>query len=169
MERIGNLTVFFLILLPMVISGCGSSTTSYTRQGIQLNSSPRINLNNTYLVRKTLSQQLRQWQGTPYRYGGLGRDGVDCSGFVYLTFRSRFGIVLPRSTDQQIRVGLNVTDRKLKPGDLVFFSTGLFNHHVGIYLGGRSFIHVSKSRGVSLSSLNNRYWHSNFKEARRIR
>jgi cell wall-associated NlpC family hydrolase len=68
-----------------------------------------------------------------------------------------------------IDVGQNVTENHLEPGDLLFFTTGFFDHHVGIYLGSSKFLHASESHGVMISSLNNQYWNANFEEARRIR
>ena len=80
-------------------------------------------------------EQLQQWHGTPYRYGGLDRGGVDCSGFVYRTFRDRFDMQLPRSTEDQTSIGNKVSRDELMPGDLVFFKTGHGENglHVGIY------------------------------------
>ena len=153
-----------LILVVLLFSGCAHQSKVGT-----LKNGSAVDLSDTPLVKKTLYLQLRQWEGTEYKYGGLDRDGVDCSGFVYLTYRNRFGIQLPRSTDEQSLVGQDVTGKRLQPGDLVFFSTGFYNHHVGIYLENKKFIHASKNRGVMLSSLDDRYWHSNFQKAKRIR
>lgn len=50
---------------------------------------------------------LRVWtiscsrRGTPYRYGGMSRRGVDCSGFVVVTMRDKFDLQLPRDTREQ--------------------------------------------------------------------
>ena len=153
-----------LFLLVLLFSGCAHQTKVGTLKG----GSP-VDLSDTPLVKKTLYLQFRQWKGTSYKYGGLDRNGVDCSGFVYLTYRNRFGIQLPRSTDEQIQVGQDVTGKKLQPGDLVFFSSGFSDRHVGIYLDNRKFIHASKSRGVMLSNLDDQYWYSNFQKAKRIR
>ena len=166
LSRIFPLPVLLILLL--FFSGCANQTRVGTLRGAYDNTPP-VDLSNTPLVKKTLYQQLRQWEGTEYKYGGLGGNGVDCSGFIYLTFKSRFGIQLPRSTDEQIEVGQDVTERQLLPGDLVFFSTGFFDRHVGIYLENKNFIHVSKNRGVMLSNLDDQYWHSRYRKAKRIR
>jgi probable lipoprotein NlpC len=153
-----------LILFFIVLSGCARQHESRSIGGISA-----VDLNDTPLVRKTLYSHYRQWQGIPYKWGGMDKNGVDCSGFVYLTFRTRFGIQIPRTTEEQIEIGQDVTGRQLKPGDLVFFSTGFYDRHVGIYLENRNFIHASKSQGVMLSSLDDQYWQSNFRKAKRIR
>lgn len=113
-----------------------------------------------------LYQQHYLWHGTPYRMGGNNRSGIDCSGFVQVTYRDLFGIDLPRRTDQQAHVGRQITKSELQPGDLIFFREG---RHVGIYLENRKFLHASTRRGVIISSLDNSYWSQRFWRAVQIR
>lgn len=68
----------------MVLAGCSSHTPT-----------PSGYLSDSIVVVAKLNEQLRQWEGTPYRNGGLDQRGVDCSGFVYRTFRDRFDVQLP--------------------------------------------------------------------------
>lgn len=169
MSRFQILAVLLLLTFAASLPGCTTFTANRFSGPVHLNTNSRIDLNNINLVENRLYRQFKTWKGTPYKYGGLSRSGVDCSGFVYLTFRTQFGILLPRSTEEQIDIGRKVTGKPLKPGDLLFFSTGFFNHHVGIYINGDNFIHASESHGVAISNLNNPYWISAFEEARRIR
>jgi lipoprotein Spr len=110
--------------------------------------------------------------GTRYRFGGTSEAGFDCSGFIGYLFREEAGMTLPRSTREMINVKAPVVARnKLKPGDLLFFSTrgrGRVSH-AGIYLGGDQFIHSSSSRsgGVRVDSLDDSYWSRTFIEAKR--
>ncbi|KAF0807334.1 NLP/P60 protein [Alcanivorax xiamenensis] len=127
-----------------------------------------VDMANPGMVHALLSAQLREWEGTPYRLGGMTRKGVDCSGFVFLTFHDRLGVRLPRTTDQQARVGEKVAKDQLQTGDLVFFRTGRGVRHVGIYMNHGRFMHASTSRGVMISSLDNVYWRSHYWTARRI-
>jgi cell wall-associated NlpC family hydrolase len=119
-------------------------------------------------VSSALHTQYNGWQGTPYRLGGLSKKGIDCSGFVYLTFKQRFGITLPRTTKAQVKQGDKISRRKLKPGDLVFFKTGWRTRHVGIYIGNGKFLHASTSKGVIISKLDNVYWKKKYWRAQRI-
>ncbi len=119
-------------------------------------------------VKSALYQQLGDWQGVRHRTGGLSRSGVDCSGFVYLTYHHRFGINLPRTTRLQSRAGRYISRRDLQPGDLVFFKTGIFARHVGIYIEKDRFLHVSTKRGVMVSSLEDAYWRKRYWKAVRI-
>jgi cell wall-associated NlpC family hydrolase len=157
-----------LLLFIVFLSGCGRQSDYRTLRTVH-SDSPPVDLNNAPLVKKALYQHFSQWKGTPYKFGGQDRNGVDCSGFVYLTFRTRFGLELPRSTDEQVEIGRDVTGKLLQPGDLLFFRIGFFDRHVGIYLDNKNFIHASKDRGIMISSLDNQYWHSKFRKAKRIR
>lgn len=109
-----------------------------------------------------LYQQHNEWHGTPYRIGGISRSGIDCSAFVQVTFRDLFGINLPRSTNQQLHTGRQISRAELRSGDLVFFRNG---RHVGIYLEDHKFLHASTTRGVMISSLKNTYWARNYWQA----
>jgi len=119
-------------------------------------------------VRSRLLQQLIEWQGVPRRYVGLSKSGVDCSGFVYLTFAEEFGVRLPRTTARQVQQGIVVAQQDLIAGDLVFFQTGIKQRHVGIYVGNNQFIHTSSSRGVMSSRLDNPYWQDAYWHSRRV-
>lgn len=148
-----------VVLLIMLLAGCSSHAPA-----------PDARLSNPAQVKSVLNRQLSEWRGTPYRFGGLSRRGIDCSGFVYRTFRDRFGIQLPRTTEGQSEVGTRIKKSELMPGDLVFFKTGWGGDglHVGIYDRNNQFIHASTSRGVMRSSLNNVYWRKVFWQARRL-
>nr|WP_074022318.1 NlpC/P60 family protein [Xenorhabdus eapokensis] len=152
------------LLLSFVLIGCSNPVS-------RPDSSPlKVALSDPIRVIAQLKDQLERWQNTPYRYGGMDRRGIDCSGFVYRTFSDRFGIQLPRTTSEQTQIGTRISKDDLRPGDLVFFKTGSGKSglHVGIYEINNQFIHASTSKGVIRSSLDNVYWHRVFWQARRI-
>lgn len=100
--------------------------------------------------------------GVPYLWGGSTPSGFDCSGFVQYVYR-QVGVSLPRTSRSQFSVGTRIpADRKdlLRPGDLVFFGTNgdpSRIHHVGIYVGGGSFVHAPHTGAfVRVDSLNAR-------------
>ena len=115
-----------------------------------------------------LNAQYKDWQGTPYRLGGMTKKGVDCSGFGHLTFKDKFGIILPRTTATQVKRGTRVYIGELQTGDLIFFKTGWRTRHVGIYLKEGTFLHASTSKGVIISRLDNVYWKKKYWQSRRI-
>lgn len=114
-------------------------------------------------------QEIRNWQGVPYRHGGITDSGIDCSGFAMRLYESLYGIQLPRTTADQIKTGIAISEKSLKPGDLIFFKFRNDTGHVGIYLGNGRFTHASpKKKGITISSLDNPYWKSRYRAARRI-
>ncbi|WP_394166050.1 NlpC/P60 family protein [Photobacterium piscicola] len=108
------------------------------------------------------------WKGTPYRYGGSSKKGIDCSAFVQVGYSSVYQKSLPRTTLELVKKGKQVKRHNAKEGDLVFFRTGRNSRHVGIYLGNLEFLHASQSKGVIISRLDNPYWRRHFWQIRRL-
>ncbi len=100
------------------------------------------------------------WYGTPYRYGGTGRNGIDCSAFVRELCQDVYGARLKRTSAEQFEeTDYIATPTNLKEGDLVFFKIRSRSiSHVGLYLGEGQFVHSSRSKGVVISNLNDSYW-----------
>lgn len=80
--------------------------------------------------------------GVPYVWGGNSPEiGFDCSGLVQWAF-AQLGIQLPRTTSQQVTIGVPVMDlAQLRPGDLIFTDSNrsgtiVAYGHVTIYAGG---------------------------------
>lgn len=119
-------------------------------------------------ARSIISSSLR-FLGAPYRYGGTTARGFDCSGFVGHVF-GILDIKLPRSSREQAKIGTHVEKNALVPADLVFFKTGGSSkiNHVGIYVGDNRFIHASTSRGIVITSLNEKYYLKAYYGARRV-
>ena len=94
--------------------------------------------------------------GTPYRYGGNTPDsGFDCSGLIGHVYKTRTGVLLPRTVSLLSRWGQSVSKDELRTGDLVFAGDG----HAGIYVGENRFVHAPSTGGeVRLDSLNSKYW-----------
>lgn len=87
--------------------------------------------------------EARLWIGSPYRYGGNSRRGVDCSGLVQEVFRSA-GTILPRTAREQMAAAKRITRAEARPGDLVGNPTG---SHIAIYLGNGQMIDAPQSGG----------------------
>jgi len=116
------------------------------------------------------AREARQHLGVPYKHGGIDPRGFDCSGLTYYVY-NRLGRELPRSAAQQSKKGRRINPRHLRPGDLVFFSTGKGREvtHVGIYLGQKKFIHApGRGRTVTIAELDSAYFSKNYHSARRI-
>ena len=107
--------------------------------------------------------------GTPYVYGGSSHSGTDCSGFTRAVF-AQFGYSLSHGAQAQYYNGRHISSAERQAGDLVFFTAPGYNsiQHVGIYLGGGTFIHASSSSGVIVSSLGESYYSNHYYGACRI-
>jgi lipoprotein Spr len=111
-----------------------------------------------------------EWYGTPYRFGGSTKDGIDCSAFSGSLMTSVFGVGLPRMAKDQYSVCEHVQKNHLEAGDLVFFHTtrkGI--SHVGVYLGNNKFVHASLNYGVTISDLMDPYYARTFRGGGRTR
>lgn len=117
---------------------------------------------------KDIVSRAARYKGVPYVFGGTTPKGFDCSGYVQYVFKD-CKAALPRLADEQALKGVFVTQRQLRPGDLVFFTTYLPGaSHVGIYAGSGQFWSASSSKGVILSSLKDEYWKTRYYGARRV-
>lgn len=109
--------------------------------------------------------------GVKYKYGGNSPEGgFDCSGFVRYVFQQAANLTLPHGARAISQLGQTVTQRELKPGDLVFFNTvrSTFSH-VGIYIGNNRFIHSpSAGSAISVTDMGDSYWAKRFTGARRL-
>ncbi len=96
--------------------------------------------------------------GRPYQYGGNNPNGFDCSGLVQYSY-SRSGLIVPRTTKEQLQFFTEIPLNQLIAGDLVFFRIDAQQMHVGIMLNDNDFVHApSSGKTVSTTNLSNPYW-----------
>ena len=123
---------------------------------------------------KNILKDAENYLGAPYKFGGNTSAGFDCSGFTVKVFQEN-NLVLPRRSADQANTGKNIDVEEVKPGDLLFFATsgGTRVSHVGIVFtiednGEIKFIHASTTKGVIVSSLNEKYWNKAYLHAQRV-
>lgn len=110
-----------------------------------------------------LVKTVYDWLGTPYKYGGNDKKGVDCSGLICNIFPLVYKLQVPRVTSQLYKEVKNISSQNLQEGDLVFFRINTREvGHAGIYLFNNYFVHSSTSKGVIISSLLEPYWSKYF-------
>lgn len=148
-----------LVLMLAVLNSCASTKKTTARD-------ERID---------RVISEARTYIGTPYRYGGTTRSGMDCSGLLINSFRA-IELPLPRTSADQSKVGQEVGMKDLQPGDLVFFATGKKRKkitHVGMVteVNGKNnvkFIHASSRVGVVEVNIYADYYQKSFRGARRV-
>lgn len=126
----------------------------------------------SYLVKQIINSASDNL-GVGYRGGGTTKDGFDCSGLIYSTFR-KFDITLPRSSHEMATIGNKITLGEAKKGDLIFFiNRGQRRiNHVGMVVEVSNdeikFIHSSTQSGVIISSTKEPYYHKTFAQINRV-
>lgn len=162
---------FFIIY--MLLCCCACSTKQHTvstdfralvRAGNRLGFDIKEHDNHALML------EAASWIGTPYKYGGNSRSGIDCSGLTCAIYQSVYNIRLPRRSLQQWETSILPHSHSLQQGDLLCFSSKNSQGkcaHVGIYLGEQRFIHASSTRGVVVDHLNENYWTKHFLGAKR--
>jgi probable lipoprotein NlpC len=104
-----------------------------------------------------------QWMGTPYKFGGMDKNGIDCSGLALLLEQQVYGVNIPRTTGQQVVAIKRKYEEQLTEGDLLFFDyDGKKFSHVGIYLQNGYYVHASSSHGVMITKLHDPYTYKYF-------
>lgn len=96
---------WLLVITALFLAGCSTHRAP----------APNARLSDSITVIAGLNDQLQSWRGTPYRYGGMSRRGVDCSGFVVVTMRDKFDLQLPRDTREQSKIGTRIDKDELLP------------------------------------------------------
>ncbi|WP_249711171.1 SH3 domain-containing protein [Bacillus cereus] len=125
------------------------------------NNSNNSNNNNNSGNSSSILAYAKSMQGVPYVWGGTSANGVDCSGYIYHVFK-KFGHNISRQSVAGYWGSLPQTSNP-QPGDLIYFQNTYKSgpSHMGIYLGGGSFIQAG-DKGVAIASLSNSYWSKHF-------
>ena len=140
------------------LAGCGN-----TRPPVRLNGY-------SYTVGARAAEVSLTMLGRPYRYGGNGPAGFDCSGLVQYSYASAGMKKVPHSTKELRRHTRSVPKRSMREGDILFFKQrGKSYSHVGIYVGDSRFVHApSTGKTVRTDSVEDAYWRRHFLDARRF-
>ncbi len=110
------------------------------------------------------------WYGVRYKYGGTTRKGIDCSAFSQRLYGNVYCLNIKRTSKQQFKKCEHLDDLSdVEEGDLVFFRINRIRiSHVGVYLANGYFVHATRSRGIMISSINDKYWQRRFAGCGRV-
>ena len=160
--------LFPLLLVLVLLSGCKSSKPN--QQSSTSAPAPKQPVVEQELSddQKKLVKAARSYIGTKYKYGGMSKRGTDCSGLIFMSY-SEIGKSLPRTSNEQSKIGTRIYIGELQVGDLVFFGAKPRSKkitHVGLIteINGKSvtFVHASTSRGVIENDLSTEYYHDRY-------
>jgi cell wall-associated NlpC family hydrolase len=94
-----------------------------------------------------IAQLAPRYLGVPYVFGGADTQGFDASGLTKYLY-GRVGVPLVHGATGQQKACTRIRLAKLRPGDLVFFGSARYSHHVGVYVGGGTMIHAPHTGAV---------------------
>ena len=119
---------------------------------------PAIAAPSEAIILQRVALTAQRMVGVPYHYGGTDPRGFDCSGLVFYAY-GEVGVLVPRTSGEQLHASHRLNVEQALPGDLVFFRMSKRAWHVGIYLGGESFIHApSTGKAVVIERLDGEYY-----------
>ncbi|TAH01807.1 MAG: glycoside hydrolase [Sphingobacteriales bacterium] len=130
----------------------------------------KMEVNKSDINNGNLYQFINDWEGVKYKMGGLDKNGIDCSGFVYTLYKEVYGRNIPRNTNALINVLKRKYENELVEGDLVFFDyDGKKYSHVGVYLQNGYYVHASTRKGVLVMKLKDPYTYKYFSRCGEIK
>jgi cell wall-associated NlpC family hydrolase len=154
--------LIFTLLFSFVLSSCLSSKTVVRNSNKTTSKADKIVVN------------ALKYKGVKYKFGGTTKRGMDCSGVIYVAFGEE-NFQLPRVSRDMAKRGTKVSLSRARKGDLLFFKTVKSKrniNHVGLIVSNEKgqirFLHSTSSRGVIVSSLNEKYWKKAFVKATKV-
>lgn len=151
----------FIIFILLFSISCGSRKKASKTPTSNFPKENKIELGVT-IQNPKLKKAVLAWLNTPYQYNGNSKNGIDCSHFTCEMLRALEYIPTDFYTpsNKLAEKAKKIDFDKLEEGDLIFFSIAQNGKisHVGIYLSKDKFVHASTSKGVIISSLEDKYY-----------
>lgn len=156
-----------LVFISLVVNACGAGRQVSVVDPRPETSYTVFTVDDVAFSNKKLYSFVQEWKGVPYRYAGLSKSGIDCSGLVFLLMQDVYDKEVPRKTSDLAVVAVKVDN--MREGDVVFFDIdGKKYSHVGVYIENKKFLHASSTVGVTISCLSNPYFKRYFTFGARI-
>ncbi len=95
-----------------------------------------------------LIEVAERYEGVPYLWGGTTLDGIDCSGLIQRIYKEAYGLILPKHSSPQRKMGLRIPLNDIAVGDIISLTLKERRiSHVGLYLGTDRVIHACVRKG----------------------
>jgi cell wall-associated NlpC family hydrolase len=153
-----------ILTLYVIINGCSVSKKSTEKKSNVTSSFEKkfgcpipVNSNEKFL------NEVSEWLGTPYKYGGTNKNGVDCSGFVQAVYKIVFNKIVEHNSFEIYKKAKKLNELKVQQGDLVFFKISKNRvDHIGMVIYQNYFVHASTKKGVIVNDVNQTYYKEKF-------
>ncbi len=167
--------ISILLILILMVSCVSKRRYNEGYKSINTNQKRSVENNEEVTLADKVIWSAFKFRGVKYKYGGMTKDGIDCSALTMISFRER-GVSIPRTSYEQFKFGVPITLDDAKRGDLIFFKTNPRKpnkiSHVGIIThiknGVVQFLHASTKRGVELNKMDQNYYKKRFAGVRRV-
>lgn len=162
---------FFLLLIPVFLFSCKSRRhgESSEAQKIRERYHVLLNVEKSDIRNISLYSFVDQWLGVPYKYGGKGKDGIDCSALACKLYTEVYQTNVNKTSSGLHKKCNEISIKDLKEGDLLFFKINSKEvSHVGVYLQNGKFVHASVKKGVTINDLSEAYYKKHFYKAGRL-
>jgi len=160
-----NLVLGFSVLGIFGIAGCKAKPKPETANPASAleKIEARLGMKLPPKAHRAFFEEVAQWLGTPYQYGGNSQRGTDCSGFVQQVYKKVFNLDVAHQSAVLHQKSRIIRKAELKEGDLYFFKIESASiSHVGMHLTDDFFIHASTRSGVVVSRLQEPYYQKTF-------
>jgi hypothetical protein len=155
MKKIFSFSFYAIAMISLV--SCG--TMRKAEDGFYENHSKTLGIKLTGREDKNLIVAVENWLGTPYKYGGSTKKGIDCSGLICALYKETWGLTLPRNTSDMAKKLSTTAKHDLRCGDVIFFTIKEKKvSHAGMYIADGKFVHASSTQGVRIANLSDAYW-----------
>lgn len=170
--------LFLFFILSFLLYSCKASKSNTSNNATKIKESNEIQSKYSQLLKVnpesikniTLYKLIDEWLGTPYKYGGNTKSGIDCSNFASIIYSNIYKKTISGSSASIFNKCETISTNDLIEGDLLFFKIERNSiSHVGIYLMNNKFVHATTQKGVMINDLNENYYKKYFYKAGRLK
>ena len=162
--------IYFLFIISLFFLSCNSKKTitknnidDKKKQDVISRYALLLNTDKKKVNNQKLYSFIDEWYGTPYKFGGSDKNGIDCSGFANKFYDEVYDKKIPRTVNDIYNSSNELNKNELKEGDFIFFKIESKKvSHIGIYLINDKFVHASTKKGIMISDLNEPFFQKCF-------